>query len=233
MNFKKRFNKRIEEDKRSMLTESDMAYLATLQSMVVERPEGEVIAKPLNYKKPLLISVACFLAVALALSLVLYFTLTKQKGIFYQDDNFREVVSSVEMLNSDLLDFSLVVDENKYSADVQKVYDSVSGDTIYYKLTLNDGQRLSVQFEIVVNKNYTHSEMLYGWELFESAVSGNRLIYTQNITSSSVAGIAVNTVVCTGEIKIGNQWVYIIGYQEISLGEGTFVDFMQSIIQIK
>ena len=235
MNFKKRFEKRIEEDKKSMYTESDREFLKVLQGMAVECPEGEVIAKPRNYKKPLIISVACFLVVALALSLILYYTLSpKPDDIFYLTDNFVEVDSDMDELNSDLVLFSLEADETKYSIDVKRVYDSVSTDTLYYRLIINNATQdfsLKIEFEIVVNKNFIHDNMNYRTEKLESTISTYSLIYTQDITPSALSGFS--NVDCIGEMKIGKQWVYIMKYQELSLGEGTFIETLQSMIHIK
>lgn len=231
MNFKKRFNKRIEEDKRSMLTESDMAYLATLQSMVVERPEGEVIAKPLNYKKPLLISVACFLAVALALSLVLYFTLQKPKDVFFRGEDYADFPSSLEELNSDLNDFSLTFDEDSYILSNVSKARTDRGDTLYYNLYAYSEQGVAVQLKVVVNKYYINQDLELGSNVLQTTISGHTLKYVQNSSSSPIDGYQV--INCKGEINIGTQWIYVMQYQEYSLDEGTFVDFMQSIIQIK
>lgn len=234
MNFKKRFEKRIEEDKKSMLNESDMAYLSTLQNMVAEHPEGEVIAKPFNYK-PLIISVACFLTAALTAFLIFYYTLfSKPDDIFYFKDNFVTVDSDVEELNSDLILFSFEADKAKYSVDVFKVYDSVSEDTLYYVLEINNATQdfsLKVRLEIVVNKNYTHPDMEYRKETIQSSISVYTLTYMQDIISMSVPGLY--TVDCMGEMQIGTQWIYVTRYQEISLAEGTFIETLQSMIHFK
>lgn len=231
MNFKKRFDKRIEEDKKSMLTESDRAFLATLQDMVVERPQGEVLAKPFNYKKPLIISVACFMVAALTVFLILWFALpAKPNGKVYFEDNFVEVRSDVTELNSDLILFSFEADEN-YSVDISKVYDSVSNDTLYYKLKMSDDYSVNIRLEIVVNKNYIHSDMAYWAETTEDAISGYTIKYAQTITP--LAGMPFNTVNCMGEMQIGNQWIYIMSYEEMSLTEGTFIETLQSMIHFK
>lgn len=234
MNFKKRFEKRIEEDKKSKITESDMAYLATLQDMVVERPEGEVIAKPFNYKKPLLISVACFLVAALTVSLILYYTLfPKSENIFYFEYNFVTVDSDVAELNSDLTLFTFEADEEMYAVKVKRTYDSVSGDTILYILDINNvtqDMSLTTQLEIVVNENYTHPALNYNEEIIESEISGYKIIYTQNIAPEILAGITINTVECMGEMQVGKQWIYVTYYQEVSLAEGTFVETLQSML---
>lgn len=236
MNFKKRFEKRIEEDKKSMYSESDRAFLATLQDMVVECPDGEVIAKHVNYKKPLMIAVACFLAVALALTLILYFTLPHKSGDkLYLDSNFADAESDINELNSDLALFAFEVYETKYSIDIKRIYDSVSGDTLYYRLAINNATQdfnLNTELHIVVNKNYIHDDITYLYDdIIEKPISGYRLIYTQTVTPSAIPGI--NTVDCMGEMKIGYQWVYIMKYHELSLGEGAFVENIQSMIHIK
>ena len=234
MNFKKRFEKRIEEDKKSMYTESDRAFLATLQDMVVERPEGEVIAKHVNYKKPLMIAVACFLVVALALSLTLYFTLSPKPAddIFYLTDDLDPVESNVVELNSDLTLFYFAADESKYNVVVKK-YCLDNGDALYYKLLISviQGLGFNAEIDIVVKKNVIHDEINYKKEKLESTISVYTLIYTQTITP--IASTEINTVDCIGEMKIGSQFLYIVKYQELSMGEGAFVENIQSMIHIK
>lgn len=214
-----------------MLTESDRAFLATLQDMVVERPQGEVLAKPFNYKKPLIISVACFMVATLTVFLILWFALpSKPKGKVYFEDNFVEVRSDVDELNSDLMLCSFEADEN-YSVDISKVYDSVSNDTLFYKLIVTNDLSLNIQLDIVVNKNYIHSDMGYGAATSDIIISGYTLAYVQTITP--LAGTPFNTVNCMGEMQIGNQWIYIMNYEEMSLTEGTFIETLQSMIHFK
>lgn len=234
MNFKKRFEKRIEEDKKSMYTESDRTFLVTLQDMVVERPEGEVVAKHFDFKKLLLIAVACFLAVALALTLVLYFTLSPKPAddIFYLTDDLDSVESNVAELNSDLKLFYFQADESKYNVDVAK-YCSDNDDTLYYKLYISaiQGLGFNAEIDIVVKKNVIHDEINYKKEKLESTISVYTLIYTQTITP--IASTGINTVDCIGEMKIGSQFLYIVKYQELTMGEGSFVENIQSMIHIK
>ncbi|MCH5146748.1 MAG: hypothetical protein J1F61_01930 [Clostridiales bacterium] len=235
MNFKKRFEKRIEEDKKSMYTESDRAFLATLQDMVVERPEGEVIAKHFDFKKPLMIAVACFLVVVLALSLTLYFTLSPKPAddIFYLTDDLDPVESNVVELNSDLTLFYFAADESKYNVVVKK-YCLDNGDALYYKLLISviQGLGFNAEIDIVVKKNVIHDEINYSNdEKLESTISDYILCFTQSITP--IASTGVNTIDCMGDMKIGNQTVYIMKYQELSQGEGAFVENIQSMIHIK
>lgn len=234
MNFKKRFEKRIEEDKKSRISESDMAFLATLQDMVVERPEGEVIAKPFNYKKPLLISVACFLVAALTVSLILYYTLfSKPKVPFYSLDNSVTVDSGVAELNSDLDLFTFEVDEEVFAVEIKKIYDSVSGDTLFYQLGINfvtEDVSIVTHIEIVVNKNFTHPALNYSGKMIESQISGYKLSYTQSITPTLFDEVTANVIDCMGEMQVGKQWIYVTYYQEVSLAEGTFVETLQSML---
>lgn len=234
MNFKKRFENRIEQDKKSMVTESDRAYLSTLQNMVAERPEGEVIAKSFN-RKPLIISVACFLVAALTVTLILYYTLySKPKNIFYLTENYVLVDSDIDELNADLTLFTLEVDTAKYSFKVIRTYDSVSGDTLFYRLDIiSQDISLKTQIEIVVNENFIHDDMHYSEETVEGSISGYTINYTQSLSSTSVSGITLNIVDCMGEMQIGTQWIYIQDYRELSFAEGTFVETLQSIIHFK
>lgn len=238
MSFKKRFDKLIEEDKKSRITEKDRAFLASLESMIVEAPQGEVKVKTFNYRA-VLISVACALVAALTVLLILYYTFkpnTIDPTIEYFEDNFVTVASDESELNGDLILFTFEADSSRYIVEINRTFDSLSGDTLYYTLFITNATpdfTLSAIFKIVVNKNYTHDGQDYRREIIETKISGYEIKYTQDITSENVFGMTVNTVECTGEMQIGVQWVYITQYQETSLTEGTFLETLQSMIHFK
>lgn len=258
MNFRKRFDKRIEEDKRSMLTDGDMEFLNSLQNMVAERSEdtreGNVKVKTFNYKV-LLMVVAAVLALTFAVLIILYYTLDSgnlnpvepspeingstdpanptDPPFEYYSDNFVKAMSDTEELNGDLILFKFRTDESKYSVDIEKTYDSVSGDTLFYTLKISNTTPdipLLATLEIVVNKNFNYDAIWYNNELIEATLSGYSIKYTQDITSTSVDNVTINRVECRGQMQIGDQFLYVIQYQETSLTEGTFLETLQSML---
>lgn len=238
MSFRKRFDKLIEEDKKSRITEKDRAFLASLESMIVEPPQGEVKVKTFNYRA-VLICVACALVAALTILLIFYYTLKPNSfdpPIEYFEDYFETVESDEIELNGDLILFTFEVDKSRYIVEINRTYDSLSGDTLYYTLFITNATpdfTLSAKYEIVVNENYTHTDINYRREIIETEISGYSIKYTQDITSENVFGMTVNTVECIGEIQVGTEWIYITKYQETSLTEGTFLETLQSMIHFK
>lgn len=240
MSFKKRFDKRIEEDKKSRITESDRAFLASLESYVVEPPEGEVRVKTFNYKA-LLYSVACAIVAALTVFIIVYFTVKPGNAPVTPPDYFFDesdpVVSDLSELNGDLILFAFEADTNKYKTVVEKVYDSVSNDTLYYVLTVTNAIpdfELSARIVIVVNENYTFAPGDYNRETVEDTIFGYTIKYTQMLTTiATMDTIKVYEAKCKGEMQIGTQWVYITQYQETTVDENTFLNTLKSFIHIK
>lgn len=239
MKIKKFLKKVAEEDRESLINDKDVEFLASIgvdynkkkDAVQNELPASYYLtASAFNYKA-LLVCIACFLVAALTISLILYFSLkpASLEPPHYFTSDFAEVDSNLEELNADLELFELTVNENDYELKIQKTYDSVSGDTLYYSLSFNqkNGFKKLFKLEIVVNSLYEHEPLIYdGFN--ETKIAEYTVKYTE--ISELISGTLFSTVKCQGEIQIGKQWIYIENYEEMSLGQSTFIETLQSII---
>ena len=241
MKIKKFLKKVAEEDRESLINDKDIEFLASIgvdynkKKVAIEKePPASyyLTASAFNYRV-LLICVACFLVVALAVSTILYFSLkpaSVQPPIHYFEDNFEEVDSDLDELNADLVLFSLVINENDYDFIIKKTYDSLSGDNLFYSLSFNqtNGFNKSFELDIVVNSLYEHEQYEYSREPAEAQISEYTIKYDEDIKPMS--GTPFVTVTGQGEIQIGEQWIFIENYEETALGQSTFIETLQSII---
>ena len=244
MKIKKFLEKVAEEDRESLIDDGDIEFLASKgidydkkREASQNEPDSSYYraAKPLN-NRALFAGIACFLVVAItAVALSLYFSLKPSpvdSPIHYFEDNYIEVDSNLQELNDDLQLFSLTVDENNYRVSIRRTYDSLSGDDLFFTLEFVAKQGKKFTVDIVVNKFYTHDELPYSNfdKLTEANLSEYAVKYEE--ISQPVSGPFI-TVNCMGEIKIGDQWIYIIHYNETAIGQSTFVNTLESLISFK
>lgn len=239
MKIKKFLEKVAEEDRESQINEDDIEFLASIGVDYNKKREADKRQPDSSYylqasafnQKTFLICVTGFIVALFAVFLILFYTLRPafEPPIEYFEDNFMEVDSNITELNGDLKLFTLVVDD-EYDVITKKTYDSLSGDHLYYTLEFTSNLNLSKNFklDIVVNSNYNYEELNYPEELKKAQISG----YTLKYTEDSVALPPFVTVYCQGEMQIGEQWIYITKYEEMIIGQGTFIDTLQSIISI-
>lgn len=240
MKIKKFLKKVAEEDRESLINDKDVEFLSSIGvdynkkqvAAQIELPASYYLtASAFNYKA-LLICIACFFVAALTVSLILYFSLKPapfEPPIHYFEDNFKEVNSNLEELNADLKLFSLVVNENDYDMTVKKTYDSLRGDSLFYSLNFSHQNGMkSFALKIVVNSLYEHEQYEYSKEPDEIQISGYYVKYVEAF--EPIPDTPFSTVTCKGEMQIGEQWIFIEKFDEMALGQSTFIETLQSII---
>ena len=243
MNIKKFLEKVAEEDRESKITEKDKEFLSSIGvdynkkiEAAKKEPEASyyLTADNFNYKA-LLITVACFILVALIITISLYFSLKPDPitpPIHYFDDNFVSVDSDLHELNADLELFSLTVDESEYDLTIKKTYDSLSGDNLFYTINFT-GLNQKFKFDIVVNKFYTHDNLTYTEELKEAQISEEYTIKYMETSKAMGGGMPLVAVTIMGEMQIGEQWIYVVKYEERAFGKSTFIETLESLINFK
>ena len=247
MKIKKFLEKTAEEDRESLINDKDIEFLASIgvdynkkREAAKNEPDSSYYrtAKSVNYKA-LFAGIACFLIVAItAVTLSVYFSLKKppyvEPPIHYFEDDFVETGSNLQELNKDLSLFVLTVDTDEYDLSIRKTYDSVSKDDMYFTLEFTSKQgSLSKKFtlEIIVNKDYERKGLNYTEELKETKFSEYILRYIES--SESMSGTPFVSVDCKGEMQIGEQWIYVVNYEETAWEQSTFVETLQSLIRFK
>lgn len=241
MKIKKFLEKVAEEDRESQINEKDIQFLASIGVDYNKKREADSRQPHSSYylhasafnQKAFLIGITGFIVALFAIFLILFYTLKPapfEPPIEYFEDNFLEVDSNITELNGDLKLFSVIVDESQYKCETKKVYDSVSGDTLYYSLSFAANQGMKTfKLDIVVNSNYDYDKLSYTEELKETQISDYSLKYTEDSMSIPNTPLFIR-VYCQGEMQIGEQWVYITKYEETAIGQGTLINTLQSII---
>ena len=237
MKIKKFLEKVAEEDRESLINDGDIEFLASIgvdynkkKVATAKEPDSSYYLKARAFnQKALMIGSACFLVAVIAVSIILYYYL-KPAPVHYFEDNFVEVDSNLQELNSDLKLFSMTIDEAEYELGIKKTYDSLSGDDLFFTLELYAKRGLSKKFrlEVVVNSLYEHDDTAFDKEPIEKQISEYTIKYTE--TANPMSGSPFITVECRGEMQIGEQYIYITKYDEIALGQSTFIETLQSII---
>ena len=241
MKIKKFLEKAAEEDRESLINDGDIEFLASIgvdynkkKAAAAKEPDASyyLTARAFN-QKALMIGIACFLVAVIAVSIILYYYLKPAHvapPLQYFEDNFVEVDSNLQELNTDLKLLSITVDEAEYELEVKRTYDSLSGDDLYFTLELYAKGGISKKFrlEVVVNSLYKHDDLVYSKEPVVEQFSEYTIKY--EVISNPMIGSPFITVKSRGEMQIGEQYIYITKYDEIALGQSTFIETLQSII---
>lgn len=241
MKIKKFLKKVAEEDRESLINDKDVEFLASIgvdynKKKIAAQNEPKasyyLTAGAPNYKV-ILICLACFIVAAITVTIILYNYFKPalvEPPIQYFEDNFVKVDSDLDELNADLELFSLAVNENDYDLKIKKTYDSLSGDNLYFSLNFNqqNGFKKSFKLDIIVNRLYKYKQFLYDREPVETKISEYTFKYVEDI--EAMPGTPFSTVTCKGEMQIGEQCIYIVTYEEMALGQSTFIETLQSII---
>lgn len=232
MKTKKKLQQIAEKDKQSLINEKDIALF---DSYGVSFGEAPPPAEAKNFNlKAFIISLSCFAVAAVAVFLIVFYSLqSRGNGFKYSDTNIKSVDSDLAELNGDLKNFKILMDENGYNLNVKKFYDSVSSDTLYYELSAEAvDMPIDYYFRIIVNEHFIYNDFKFNSDVVTEATLSNYPIrYSTDIKPSEIDE-SVNKVNCAAEWKIGKQTVYVMNYKELSLGEGMFLENLQSVIKV-
>lgn len=237
MKIKKFLEQVAEDDRESLVDDKDIEFLASIGVDYNKKREEDknkpqasyyLTAPAFNYKA-FLISASCFIVVAIAVFLIVFYSLKPfEPPVGYLDADGEES-SNLQVLNSDLDLFTLTVDDGEYELDITRFYDKSSNNSVYYTMIFT-GTMKSFNFDIVVNSEYEYKEKDYSGELKKAQISGYTLNYIE--TLSQVPGFPFYEISCKGEMQIGEQWIYITSYNETNL-QNTLVETLQEIITFK
>ena len=225
MNVKKYLKKESQKDLLALETEGDRAFLAQLKESVTEPP------KPKRNKRWLwaIPSVAaCAVAVVLIVEFVPF-----PSAVRYEKANFMQTDSSMTELSEVLTDITVCTNPEQ-TVKIQKTYDSVSGDDLFYTLIINeesDRVLFYTEARIVVNKNYEFDEFNITDEFVTETYSNYSVSYKPIITEDSNTGL--NLVQCNGKIESKNYDIYIMSYEEYSIENGTFLTVIDSLFDFE
>lgn len=226
MNVKKFLKKESNEDLRSLETESDRALLAQLKGSVAES------SKPKRRKRWLWAIPSSVAACAVAAVLIVHFALfpgINSGEIKYESQNFVQTDSDIAELSHALTNVAIHTTDDQ-TLRVQRTYDSVSNDNLFFTLVVNESSEralYNITANIIVNKNYEFDEFEITDEYVTNSNSNYLVKYWQRITVDPNTGL--NLVQCNGKIESAHYEIYIMNYEEYSLENGTFLTVIDNL----
>ena len=222
MNIKRYLKKQAKQDRQAILEEDGGK---TLRALGVEPP-----ARQRSHRRAWLAGALGAVASAAVLVCVFVFYPFGPKTEEYLDNDMSARESSVEEMNSELHDFSLSFDENLYRLSITRTCDSVSGQALFYKFSVNDyDDILYADFYITCNKNYHNSEFSFSQTPLVAELPQYTLNYQLDSTIDPQYGL--ETISCRAEIKGEIDCIYITKYSELILDPThTFLDSVQTFI---
>ena len=241
MKIKKFLEKVAEDDRESLVNDGDIEFLASIGVDYNKKREAAKTQPQASYyltasafnQKTFALIFACLAVAILSVVLILFYTVKPapfEPPIHYFLDDCIEEDSNLQELNGDLKGFSLIVDEDKYGIEVKR-YDSESGIHMCYSIDfgLKDGIGFNKKFkiDIVVNSLFEHKELSYSSGYKTAELSDYTVKYTED---STPAMGPFSTITCKGEMQIGEQWIYVVNYQETAIGQGSFIQTLEDII---
>ncbi len=221
MNVKRYLKKQAKQDRLAIM-EADGGE--TLRALGIEPPK----------KKPhraAWIAGAASLAASLAVVLTCVFTLYpfNAQEEKYLEENFVTEDSTVEKMNAELHDFLLTFDETACQIAITRTYDSVSGEALYYQLTINRSDNsLYGEFYITCNEHYEYPNFTFSLTPIFETLTHYAITYQLESTIHPQYGF--ETITCKAEIKGTIDCVYITQYDELILDGHTFLDSVQAIV---
>ena len=233
MNVKKYLKQQAQKDLQALRTDRDEEFLQRLKDSIEESAK-ERAPKTKHNKKWLWAIPSGALACAVAAILIVELVPFPNNGLGdtkYEEANFVHSDSDIIELSNALTNLTLNFTEDQ-TVDIAKITDSVSGDELYYALTIDDNSSTafySMQIMIVVNKNYHYKSFKIEDDFVKETYSDFSIIYRQQVTNDS----GVNLIQSRAQIDNANYDVYVLEYTEYSLGDGMFLTIINNMLDFK
>lgn len=230
MRVKKFLKKESQKNLRDFGTEGDREFLARMKESVAEPPQKK---RNKNWLWAIPSAVAaCAVAVVLIVEFVPFSggdlgDANDVNEAKYEEVNFVWTDSDSTELFAALNGLTVNISEERI-INVQRTYDSLSGDNLFYTLNI-DVFPYSMESRIVVNDKYKFE----GFNITESFVTENfsnySVSYYQTITIDSDTGL--NMVQYKAKIESEKYNIYVIDYKEYSLENenGTFLEYIENL----
>ena len=211
----------------SIRTEKDQEILQRIKDAIVEEPP-----KKKHNRKWLWAIPSSALACAVAAILIVELVPSPNNDLGdtkYEESNLRQVNSDISELSNALTGLTLNLTEDQ-TVDIIKYFDLVSGDELYYELTIDESSMLySMRLVIVVNDKYDYNELKIDEEYATATYSDYSIIYKQQIAVDPDIGLSV----IEGSAKVDNAKyeIYILSYKEYSLENGMFLTVINNMLE--
>ncbi len=205
-----------------METEGDREFISQLMETVGERHAP----KP-KRNKNWLWAIPSATAVCAA---VLVGTLVPWTGeIKFEDKYFVDEVITIETLADALNGLDIHISEDQ-AVVVKKTYDSVSGQDLYYTLSVSESTETAyyaIHTRIIVNDKYEFEDFVLDDSYVMQDCGHYSVDYKQEFTEDSQTGL--NSVRGTAKIDGLKYEIYVTNYDEFTLGSGMFLDVIAGL----
>lgn len=184
-------------------------------------------------RKKIMLSFSSVLAVVLVAVIGVCVTLPKtsapeEEGKFYYADNMRFEFVGIAEVNDILKDVYITANEI-YALNVERAYDLISNDTLFYKIQLKNADETyeNVTLEFYVNPDYKSEKSLEN-EPLEYLFKNKTLTYNRKIIDNDWS----YTIHYSAILEIENLEIYI-DYEQFSIDEqSNFFEFLEQTIDI-
>ncbi|MBD5636452.1 MAG: hypothetical protein HDP28_01340 [Clostridia bacterium] len=222
MNVKKYLKKQAKEDLKALETDSDREFLARLKESVAENP------KP-KRNKNWLWAIPSSVAVCAAILVGTLVPLSGGSDIKYDDLNFVQAKSDLTEFVGASKGLTVQFTEGQ-TVEVKRTYDSVSGDDIYYTLSINEtsvNAYYTLEARVIVNKKYEFKNFVIDEDYDTKIYAHYSIIYKQDVTVDTDTG--VNLVTCNAKIDKLKYDIYVTNYEELSIENGSFLTVIANL----
>ena len=226
MNVKKYLKQKAQEDIKSLQTDKDQEILQRLKNSVAEEPPKK--RRSLKWLWAIPSAVAFTVAAVLIVELV-PFPNNDSGGVRYDEVNFVHVNSNMSELSNSLSGLTLHVTDTQ-NISVARTYDSLSGDNLYFTLSVAENLIYSLELRIVVNENYDHEDFIITDEFKTASYPDYTITYKLQITPYPDFD-GLNIITCTAaKIDNAKYEMYVMNYEEYAVDDGTFLTVINNLL---
>ncbi len=206
-----------------MESEGDREFISQLMETVGERHAP----KP-KRNKNWLWAIPSATAVCAA---VLVGTLVPWTGkIKYEDKNFVNEVTTIEMLADALNGLDIHISENQ-EVFVKKTYDTVSGHDLYYTMLVSEFTETvdyAIETRIIVNEKYEFEDFVLD-DSFATQDCGHYSVYYKQEFTEDYTDTGLNSVRGKAKIDGLKYEIYVTVYDEFTHGSGMFLNVIAGL----
>lgn len=235
MRVKKFLKKESQKNLKDFETEGDREFLNRMRKSVVEPPKKK------RNKNWLWAIPSAIAACAVAVVLIVEFVPFSDGGdlddgsdandpndvtdVKYDELNFDRVDSNPTELFAALDNLTINIAEERI-VSVLRTYDSLSGDNLFYTMSIDDFPYI-MDIKIVVNNKYEFNDFVIDENFITKIYSDYSVAYIQKITYDT--DFETNLVQCTAKLDSEKYDIYITNYKEYSDEEGTFLEYIDNL----
>ncbi len=149
----------------------------------------------------------------------------------YLFQNEKNTVADLFELNGNLNDIFLDIDNNAYEFNIVRVYDSISGDNLYFVMNIEGSDFIeNIEMYFFINPDYKHINKLEGNEIKTIQVNSLDIKYIEDISEDSDGLFNLNYI---AQIDDNKSVIYIEYEQSWDENSTNFFNFLEQTIKSK